>query len=75
MMLSESPILAGYAPEDEIAEARGVGKRTLRAERQRGDGPPYVKMGKLTLYPIEGFRDWLKSNERHPVRSGHRVSA
>jgi hypothetical protein len=68
-MLYESTILAGYAPEDEIAEARGVGKRTLRAERQRGDGPPFVKMGKQILYPIEGFRAWLKANERHPVRS------
>lgn len=68
-MLYESTILAGYAPEDEIAVARGVGKRTLRAERQRGDGPPFVKMGKQVLYPIEGFREWLKARERHPVRS------
>jgi hypothetical protein len=68
-MMYESTILAGYAPEDEIAEARGVGKRTLRAERQRGDGPPFVKMGKQVLYPIEGFRNWLKANERQPVRS------
>ena len=74
MMLYESPILAGYAPEDQIAEVRGVGKRTLRAERQRGMGPPFVKIGKQILYPIEGFRDWLKANERHPVRSGQRAA-
>jgi hypothetical protein len=70
-----SDILAGYAPEDQIAEARGVVKRTLRLERQRGSGPPFVKMGKQILYPIEGFRDWLKANERHPVRLTHKASA
>jgi hypothetical protein len=69
MMYESSTILAGYAPEEEIAAARGVGKRTLRAERQRGDGPPFIKLGKQILYPIEGFRAWLKANERHPVRS------
>jgi hypothetical protein len=73
-MMYESTILAGYAPEDEIAKARGVGKRTLRAERQRGMGPPFVKIGKQILYPIEGFRDWLKANERHPVRSAQRAA-
>jgi hypothetical protein len=73
-MMYESTILAGYAPEDEIAKARGVGKRTLRAERQRGMGPPFVKIGKQILYPIEGFRNWLKANERHPVRSGQRAA-
>jgi hypothetical protein len=62
-------ILAGYMPEDQIAEARGVVKRTLRLERQRGDGPPFVKMGKQILYPVEGFREWLKSRERRGVRS------
>jgi hypothetical protein len=32
-------------------------------------------MGKQILYPIEGFRDWLKANERHPVRSTRKASA
>ena len=73
-MMYESTILAGYAPEDEIAKARGIGKRTLRVERQRGMGPPFVKIGKQILYPIEGFRNWLKANERHPVRSGQRAA-
>jgi hypothetical protein len=60
--------LAGYLPEDQIAEKRRVSKRTLRSERQRGDGPPYVKLGKQIYYPLDGFRNWLKSCERQPVR-------
>ena len=47
-----SELLDGYTPEDQMAKARGVATRTLRAERQRGDGPPWVKMGKQILYPI-----------------------
>jgi hypothetical protein len=62
--------LAGYAPEVEIARVRKVTRRTLRAERQRGEGPPYLRDGKRIYYSLDGFREWLKSLERQPVRSG-----
>jgi len=62
--------LAGYVLDDEMAKLRGVTQRTLRAERQRGDGPPYVKDGWKIYYSVAGFREWLKSRERQPVRSG-----
>lgn len=61
--------LAGYVPDVEMATIRNVSPRTLRSERQRGDGPPYVKAGKKIYYPLAGFREWLKSRERQPVRS------
>ena len=60
---------AGYLPEDQIAEKRKVSKRTLRSERQRGDGPPHVKVGKRIYYPLDGFRDWLKARTHQPVRA------
>lgn len=62
--------LAGYALETEMARVRKVTKRTLRAERQRCEGPPYVRDGKRIYYSLEGFCEWLKSRERQPVRSG-----
>ncbi len=62
-------LLAGYISEDELAQARGVGVRALRAERQRGDGPPWVKLSRSVWYPEAGFRDWLKSIEQRPVRA------
>jgi hypothetical protein len=65
-----SELLDGYTHEDQMARERGVAVRTLRAERQRGDGPPWVKMGKHVIYPNDGFRNWLKANERRPVRAG-----
>lgn len=61
--------LAGYLPEDQIAEKRKVSKRTLRSERQRGEGPPYVKDGKRIYYPLDGFRDWLKARTHQPIRA------
>jgi hypothetical protein len=61
--------LAGYAPEAEMARIRKKTQRTLRSERQRGEGPPYVRDGKKIYYPLDGFRDWIKSRERQPVRS------
>jgi hypothetical protein len=66
----ESALLKGYVTESQMAAARGVSTRALRDERQRGKSPPFTKMGKTILYSIEGFRDWLKANERRPTRSG-----
>jgi hypothetical protein len=67
--IAEDP-LAGYAPEAEMARIRKKTQRTLRSERQRGEGPPYVRDGKKIYYSLAGFRDWLKSLERQPVRAG-----
>jgi len=61
--------LAGYLPEAELAKIRKLTPRTMRAERQRGDGPPYVKDGKKIYYPLAGFREWFKALERQPVRA------
>jgi hypothetical protein len=66
---SNNELLAGYLTDEEMAKRRGLAVRTLRTERQRGDGPPYVKDGKKIFYSITGFREWLKSIERHPVRA------
>jgi hypothetical protein len=68
MQRFNSDLLTGYMVEPEMAEARHKKPRTLRLERQRGDGPPWVRDGRTILYPIDGFREWLKARERHPVR-------
>jgi hypothetical protein len=48
---SANCLLAGYVSEGKMAEARDIAIRTLRAERQRGDGPPWIKI----------TRQWLKA--------------
>lgn len=67
--IAASP-LADYLPDAEMARLRGVTSRTQRAERQRGDGPPWVKDGRRVLYPVKGYSEYLASNVRRPVRSG-----
>jgi hypothetical protein len=64
----------GYLTEDEVAAQRRKAKRTLRDERRRRAGPPFVKDGHRIFYPLEGFRTWLKSMERQPVRGPVKVA-
>jgi hypothetical protein len=61
-------LLDEYLLDEEMAEARGVARRTQRAERQRGDGPPYVRDGKKIYYHVAGYREWLKARMKRPVR-------
>jgi Helix-turn-helix domain len=67
--MQHEDLLADYLPEGDAAKAIGRSHRTLRNWRRTRAGPPFVKIGNLILYPRGGFRDWLKSQERHPVRS------
>ncbi len=62
-------LMDGYVTETEMARARRVEKRTLRNERQRGGGPPWLKISNQIFYEADAFRQWLKSIEQHPVRA------
>jgi hypothetical protein len=61
-------LLEGFLTEAELGEALGKTQRTLRAWRQRGIGPPYIRMGQTVVYATESFRAWLKAGEQQPVR-------
>ena len=60
--------IAGYSSEDETAKALSVTLRTLRKWRQRGKGPPWVKVGRRIVYSDESCMAWLKGQEVRPVR-------
>lgn len=66
-------LMDGYFHKSEMAAARGVVVRTLRAERQRGEGPPFIRLNKQIYYSEAGFREWLKVIERRPVRAQKRA--
>jgi hypothetical protein len=40
--------------------------RTLQAWRCRGEGPPFVRVGRAIRYELTAIRDWLKSNTVAP---------
>ncbi len=63
-----APVLADYMSIEDMCRETGKSERTLRTERQTGFGPPFVKWGSTVLYPVDGFRGWLKSIEHKPRR-------
>jgi hypothetical protein len=64
--------LAGYTSERDMAGQFLKSLRTLRAWRNKGEGPPWLKIGKCVYYPDDGIRLWLKLLEHDPVRSMQR---
>jgi hypothetical protein len=58
IMKSQSD-LQGFVTDQErvITEKRSLA--TLRRERQRGEGPPFVVLGGLVRYPRSGYEEWL----------------
>lgn len=53
-----------YLTADEVVERyRGeVSAGTLRNWRAQRVGPPFVKIGKSVLYPVQGLDEWDKKN-------------
>jgi hypothetical protein len=44
----------------EVAEIRRCEPCTLEAERSRGSGPPFIKSGRLVLYPGHLLLEWME---------------
>lgn len=53
-----------YLTADEVVERyRGeVSAGTLRNWRTQRVGPPFIKIGKSVLYPVQGLDEWDKKN-------------
>lgn len=52
--------------EAEVAEFLGIETLTLRNQRSRGQGPPFLKLGATVLYGAKDFRAWVESNRHVP---------
>jgi predicted DNA-binding transcriptional regulator AlpA len=50
--------------ESEIARLTGRGVATLQKDRIRGEGPPFVKIGRLVRYQASAVQAWLDANTR-----------
>jgi hypothetical protein len=61
--------ISGYITEAELADRWDKSPRTLQLWRQHRQGPPWTKLGKTIIYNEKSADDWLKSQERQPVRS------
>jgi predicted DNA-binding transcriptional regulator AlpA len=54
-------------PRD-AAKAIGVSERTLWNLTNRGEGPPSVRLGSLTVYPVADLVAWLSHRAAEGVR-------
>ena len=50
--------------ESEEAARLHLSKRTLQAWRVRGDGPPYLKVGRAVRYDPRQTDEWLATRAR-----------
>lgn len=50
--------------EEEQARRWGIAPKTLANKRWRGDGPPYIKLGRLVRYDPQQTAAWAAARER-----------
>jgi predicted DNA-binding transcriptional regulator AlpA len=50
--------------EKQEAERLNLSERTLQAWRTRGDGPPYIKLGRAVRYDPTAVDTWLTTRAR-----------
>ena len=56
-------MMENYITEKQYAEMRGVSTRTIMRERSGGNGPPFIKLGKVIYYRKEALKAWLLAQE------------
>jgi hypothetical protein len=67
--------LEAYYSADEVAEMRGVTKKTLESERSLGGGIAYSRIGKRIFYLGKDISDYLSGRRQistadRPVNAG-----
>lgn len=58
---------------EQLATLRNVPRNRIEKERLRGDGPPFVKDGRLVRYRLGDYRAWLSSKQRFQSTSEQEV--
>lgn len=57
----------GLMSEEAVATLRGMKIASLRNERSRGGGPPFVKLNRnVTKYPVAGVKAFIAANTVDP---------
>jgi hypothetical protein len=55
------------AAEDDFALLRRVKVSALRNERSKGEGPPFVRIGRKVFYPLAELRAYMQASTIRPV--------
>jgi excisionase family DNA binding protein len=56
--------------QNQVAERISVSVRTLERFRVSGDGPRFVKAGRLVRYRVEDVDAWVNARVRHSTSEG-----
>jgi predicted DNA-binding transcriptional regulator AlpA len=67
-MISLEPLL----DEVEISRLFGRAIPTLQKDRLHGDGPPFIKIGRLVRYRPSSVQEWLDKQTRQSTSEGAR---
>lgn len=59
----------GLVSESEVCELRNMKLGSLRNERARAKGPPFVKLGRSVKYPLAGLKAYIAANTIDPEKS------
>lgn len=51
----------------DVQETFGISKRFLEMAAFRGDGPPYVKIGRLVRYRPDDLQAWIDDQRIDPA--------
>lgn len=46
----------------EVQDIFGISKRFLEISACRGDGPPFIRVGRSVRYRVADIRDWIVAN-------------
>lgn len=58
---------------EQLATLRNVPRNRIEKERLRGDGPPFLKDGRLVRYRLGDYRAWLSTKQRFQSTSEKEV--
>jgi len=64
-MSHHNPALTHFIDEGQLEARTGISRRNWERKRIRGDGPPFVKIGRLVRYPVAELDAWLAAHLRH----------
>ena len=57
--------------EVEQAQRWGIAPKTLANQRWRGDGPPFIKLGRLVRYDPMVTDAWVAQRQAHSTSEAH----
>jgi len=55
-----------WVKEKDVSGITGLAVQTLRNKRNRGEGPPYSKIGRSVRYKVEDIISYMESNKVKP---------